>query len=186
MANVYKAQFTWDGLASGAGANTFYLNQSPSDLAAFHTFYEAIAAGIPSGTIIHYPAGGEELDAAAGHLTGAYAVAVEPQTDCTGGGEYASGVGYVVRWNTGVVVRHKRLIGRTFLVPLVGSAFGDSGDPKPEFVGVVSMAATALIADCAGTLGVWSRPKTGPDGQIVAVTSAQVSVRPAFLKSRRS
>lgn len=186
MPSVFKAQFAWTNFPGGPGVNTIYLNEAPSDLEAFKTFYESIAAGIPSNVTISYPGSGVELDATDGTLVGAWSVTTEADTICTGGGEYAGGVGYCIRWETGAFIAGRRLYGRTFLVPMVGSAFDEAGAPKPDFVGTVESACSLLVDNCAGTLAVWARKKGARDGSVHTVLSGHVAALPAFLKSRRS
>lgn len=185
MSDIYKVQAVWSGFPGGPGVNTFYVSEIPSELTAFKTFYEAIKSGIPSTVSIQVVAENVSVDAATGVLTGGYSAPEQVKTTCLGGGDYASGVGYTVRWNTGAIIGRRRLMGHTYIVPLVASAFDDDGTPKDAFQTTVVNAAVALNADCGGTLGVWHRPKAGLGGDFRFVSGATVASRPAFLSSRR-
>lgn len=183
--SVYKVQAVISGFPGGPGVNTFYVNTIPADLDAFQTFYDAIKAGIPSSCDVQVLNENVKLNTTTGALEGGYSVAALPKIDCTGGGVYASGVGYTVRWLTGVVVEGRRLIGHTYVVPLVGSAFDADGTPADAFQTTVTNAGVALIADCSGTFGVWHRPVNELNGSWVSAEGALVPARPAFLSSRR-
>lgn len=185
MVVLNKVQIGWSGFPGGPGVNTFYVDTIPADLNAFQTFYQAIQAGIPSVIDLQVQNENVRVEETNGDLVGGYAVAPLAVIGATGGGDYAAGVGYCIRWLTGAVRAGRRVYGHTYLVPLVGSAFDVEGVPKAAFKAVVTAAANDLIANCSGTLGVWSRPKTGTPGAFFDATSAIVSPVPAILTSRR-
>lgn len=186
MPNLYKIQAVWTGFQGGPGVNTFYVNEIPSEVDAFQTFYNAIKAGIPSVVDIQVLNEGVFVDEATGELGGAWSCPAQAKIDCTGGGSYASGVGYTLRWTLGgAIFNGRRLVGRTYLVPLVGSAFDADGTTTDAFSTTVTNAGVALIADCAGTLGVWHRPVNELGGDWRVTAGALVPQQPAFLSSRR-
>jgi hypothetical protein len=86
------------------------------------------------------------------------------------------------------VRKNKRVKGRTFLVPLTGSAFDNSGTPTPAAIAGIQGAATTLAANVDATqLVVWARPtaKGATDGAVGFVTSASVPDQGSILTSRR-
>lgn len=126
------------------------------------------------------------LDSDTGEQLGA--VPTEPD-DMRGGsaaGGYSAASGAVVNWRTNDYRFGRRIRGRTFLVPLAGSAYQNDGTLTPA-------ALTALrdfgdgIMNGIGALnfGVWSRPRDGAGGVFATATGYTVPDMAAVLRSRR-
>ena len=102
---------------------------------------------------------------------------------------YASPVGAVIDWLTNDFFNGRRLRGRTFLVPLVMTAFDTDGTLTSACTSVLNTAATNIIAgdpllviNGAGTKNSDGSP--GPR-QTKVVAGGRVPDRAAILRSRR-
>lgn len=185
MTDIANVTAVWEGFAGGPGTNTFYFADGLADLDDLQTFYGTMLALIPDAVHIILPTTGSVVDDASGDLTGNwFADATAP---LVGGGTsaYASGVGAIIRWNTIDVSNSRVIKGRTFIVPMLSSAFDTDGSLTVSAQGVIQGAADALIAAYAGELKVWHRPVSGAGGSVHDVVSATVPDRPALLASRR-
>lgn len=110
--------------------------------------------------------------------------------DGTGTGAFAAAVGACITWRTGGVHGGHKIIGKTFLVPLVGSLFDIDGTINSPDLATLQTEATAAVTSLPGFC-VWSRPKVGTPpnpglgGAIFAVQAATVADKSAVLRSRR-
>jgi hypothetical protein len=119
----------------------------------------------------------------------------------TATGAYAGNAGAVVHWLTSLIVGTRRVRGRTFLVPMIGSAFESNGSLTSTALNTINNAAAALITAVGTGMVVWSRPvvahtkydpKTGQgtgvagrSGTYGAVTGSRVPDLAISLRSRR-
>lgn len=181
----------------GPGLMTFYSR----DLAAtwfpgaVKTFLNAFTGAVPAGTQFTVPSGGDTIDEATGELLGTWASSGGGTVAGAGGATFALGQGARIEWKTTTPVFGHHPRGRTFMVPLIGSAFGSDGRVTAANITSWGNAAQALITAGAGDLVVWVRPRKGyvgkkgplPDrsGAIVPITSASVPSTPTALRSRR-
>ena len=140
---------------------------------------------------------GDIIEDTTGVLTGSW---VGLQTaDMIGGnlGAYAAPVGAVVTWVTGTILDGHRVKGRSFLVPLGGAAFDDTGSLESGTLASIRNAGTTLIAAEAGNFVVWHRPRaaaaatptrpavTARAGGHAVVTACIVPDKACVLRSRR-
>lgn len=113
---------------------------------------------------------------------------VTPPASIGGGGtgSYSGPSGAVVTWRTNDLRNGRRIRGRTFLVPLAGSAFDAQGSLNSGSLIAINAFADELIGgDLDSELVVWSRPTGGSGGVAATVTSATVPDLAAVLRSRR-
>jgi len=93
-----------------------------------------------------------------------------------------------VNWRTNQIRNGRRVRGRSFLVPLAGSAFEGNGTLSASTLTSLKSAADTLRT-AAGTtqLGVYARPTTkdATDGLWAQVTANTVPDMGAVLRSRR-
>lgn len=174
----------------GAGVTTMHFSGGaiPSTLAnAVRTFFNAIAGQFPDDVTIQFPAEVEEVDETTGELIGTTAVTPPASVAGTATGSFAAPAGARLRWNTGAIVRGRRVIGTTFLVPITGAAFGADGTLLGANRTSIQTAAATLIATPNVALAIWSRPSTtgGSDGTYHSVTGASVPEQVSVLRSRR-
>jgi hypothetical protein len=106
----------------------------------------------------------------------------------TGTGNYSAAAGAVCNWYTNTVRNGRRIRGRSFLVPLAGSALGPDGSlDNTNLTGLRTNTATFVTQTGAARLVVWGRP-TAPgasDGVSAEVVSFTIPDKTAVLTSRR-
>lgn len=177
----------WSGGRIGSGASVFHFAATASPTVAqaaataIDAFFFAIRAQIPAGITLRGDAEVRVLNAD-GTLENVLTVTPGAAILGTGTGAWANGIGGMVRWNTASVVNGRRLIGRTFIVPLRSGAF-TSGELGGTALAEIQAAATALVGAMSGAsaaLQVWSRT----NATVSEVISAQVPTRPSGLRTR--
>lgn len=177
----------WTGGRIGLGASVFHMQgtESPSAALAAATavrnFFDTLKSQFPPTVSMTFDPEFKNLTAA-GVLTSVVPIAAPVQVIGTGAGTFANGTGAMIRWNTSAVVAGRRLLGRTYLVPLVSGAFV-SGNVASGNQSTIANAGTALISALAsnGTpLQVWSKANA-VTGDVI---TAQVPSRPSSLRTR--
>lgn len=189
MSIIGQGQIIWSGVG-GPGVSTFHFNgligdgETPQLLTdALQGFADALSGLLPNEYQLF---GSDEfliLDDTDGALQAARPVVPWTSTG-QATGVYSRAAGAVINWNTGAVVGRRRLRGRTFWVPLVGSAFDANGVLLPSTISTIQNAAANLIeasADTGAPLGVWSPTH----GVTHTATSVSVPTVGAILRSRR-
>jgi hypothetical protein len=185
MTTMRRLRVTWDGLGALPGLSTFYYGVASPNVADVVTMFNAFKVGFPTTLTITVPSAGDEIDDVTGQLTGAWTG--------TGGGtivgtssvpQYASGVGALVTWGTGVIHNGRRVKGRTFVAPLTTNSFDSAGLISTSTKSVLQAAVNAYVASGVAK-GVWSRGRGENDGLYCAINSGTVASRVTALRSRR-
>ena len=164
--SVFEYTVQWTGGRIGLGFTNWHIHESGADnlaaiSTAIRTWYDAVNNTIPNSITNTFPAEVKVLDESTGTLENA--VPVTPLSPLTGGGSgtYSANTGRLVRWNTGEVAGGRRITGRTFLVPNIGTAFDSSGSVAASTLSTDNTAHAALLAATqAGDfpqLVVWSK-----------------------------
>lgn len=107
---------------------------------------------------------------------------------------HTAGVGARILWRTGVVLGGRKVVGRSFLVPLAG-VYASNGNISSTFIGTMKTAITTYVTQPSARPVVWhktfSKP-TDPDqkpvylgGNAVPIQSGDVLDPPSSLRSRR-
>lgn len=195
---MWRLRVTWSGApVIGPGLSTFYaLDTSPGFPAAVRAMIAGWASSIPTGTTITVPNNGDVIDPSTGALTGVWSDGSAPApVTGSGSGTYARGVGAQVRWRTSGIVAGRRVVGSTFIVPMVSLGFDTDGTLGPATITALLTPATAYVA-AAPYACVWSRPFAGDPsatppkparaGSIHLIGGASIPDRPSWLVSRRS
>lgn len=189
MPDIFQIRTVLSGFSGAPGYCQTYFDASGSTLGAqaasdaMHTFWEAVFNQFATGTTYSIEADVEVLNDSTGHL-----VRVEPTTPLTqsvgaGSGGYAGGVGAVTKWVTNSVHGTRRLIGRTYLVPLGSGCYENNGTLISITLSQFRAAATALVAQ--QDFGVWGRPVAGANGLFANAVASNVRDHVAWLSSRR-
>lgn len=175
-----------DGFPGAPGYMTFYCDDAISGQPAVITFLNAVKAFFPTIVKFTVPNEGDIIWDSDGTLTGTWSGGTETAINGTGAGSYPAPSGAVISWQTGAIVGSRRLRGRTFLVPLVASAFDTDGSISSAPLATMRTAASALWV--AASLRVWHRPtSTGAgNGSSAPVNGSAVADRAAVLTSRRA
>lgn len=152
----------------------------------FKSFLNGIIGMVPTGiTLTIQPTA--EVYNDSGVLTDVVAITPVP-TAATGNaaGTYAGGVGAVVHWITGAIHLGAKVRGRTFLVPLAGSAFDSTGTLDNTKLLSLRGAADGLVASTPKLAVSSKKPPDGSGGNLTTVViSAVVNDKSAILRSRR-
>lgn len=190
-----RLRVSWQNWPGAPGLSTFYFLQAPTqaEVDAVRTFFNALAALIPSGLTITVPNSGDIFTGDNGGLTDVWSVPTAPAVVTgTGAGVYAGNAGAVVHWLTTGVVNGRRVRGRTFLVPLIGSAYSTSGAILASALTTITGAATAYATSGDANRVVWSRPYVDPKGikpsrpgSISSITGTRVPNLAVSMRSRR-
>lgn len=194
-----RVSVAWQGWPGAPGVSQFYYGTSLGDLPtqnnidAIRTFFQAFAGILPNGLTITVPRSGDRINQTDGKIIGAWEVPTQPAVVTgTGTGNYAGNAGAVVHWLTTTVVAGRRVRGRTFMVPLIASAFDAQGSMSTATVTLASNAAAALVAQVDGAPSVWSRPFTDPtgkkparEGSLAQISSSRVPDLSVSQRSRR-
>lgn len=187
MVQINQIQVNWVGTGViGVAASTFYSTSTSTttSLTSLINAFNAVKALIPASVTVNVPATGKSYDDATGQLLGTWVAGSLTPIVGTGAGAFGSASGAWVNWYTNAIVRRHALVGRTFLVPLVGSTFNSSGVIAPANLNQIQAFANAVAT--AGSLRVWSRPTaTHPVGSSAVIQSFGTNSRQGILRSRR-
>ena len=184
MATIQRIPVLWQGLVGLPGESIFYGVNAGTANADLKTFFTAIQSVFPAGLTWVIPGSGDTLDGVTGALVGSWSNAGGGGTvSASGAAAYAAGCGTWVVWQTGVVIGGRRLKGKTFLAPLMNSAY-TNGVIVAGNVTTMQTAANNLVT-AAQTI-VWHRPKAGAGGSTSNPSAAAVQNRVTSLKTRRS
>lgn len=195
MAGLNRVSVAWQGWPGSPGVSQFYLDSvaQQTSIDAIRTFFAAVAGLLPTGLTITVPSSGDIIEEQNGQLAGNWSVGTAPLVVTgSGTGVYAGNAGAVVHWLTNTVATKRRLRGRTFLVPLVSTAYDTAGSLGLTPFNTIQNAASALVGSMAGNMVVWHRPiiqkgtgvviRAGSSGD---VTSSRVPDLAVSLRSRR-
>lgn len=185
MATIRRIRVLWGGIPGMPGYSLFYASAAADATADLVTYFNAIKARFPSGLSWTVPPTGDTLDDATGTLNGSWSGAGAGIVTSTGTGAYAAGVGAYSAWVTNAIVGGRRLRGRTFLAPLLGTNYDNTGTIDPTQLTTFATATSTLAA--TGKLVVWHRP-SGPgasNGSSSLITAGVVPDVVTSLRSRR-
>lgn len=201
MAILQRVRVAWSGFAGGPGVNTYYFTETATPTGALRTMYNSFAPVLPNSITISFPTTGDKIESTTGDLVGAWTAG--PTTPVTGGAAaapYSAASGLCIDWLTGSIVNGRRAMGRTFIVPIAGIHYGNTGAISTSIVTSAKGWADAVIASLGPNFVVWSRPfpgraaSAGPPpvealparpGTASPVVGANVPSKTVVLRSRR-
>lgn len=197
MAVLNRIRVAWSGTpVVGSGLTTFYTTASSSSLPAdVKAFWNTVKATFPTGITWDVPNAGDQIDDASGLLVGAWTGSGGGTVTSGGvGANFVQGAGGRIKWITSGIYRGHRVVGTTFMCPLVLDYWEGANAISSVALGNWSGAATALLT-AQPTLSIWSRevvsdpthvpPIVGSLGQTNPVVSFQVPDKTSWLRSRR-
>lgn len=190
---IHRVTVQWNGFVGAPGYSNFFFAGAATSVEADASvlrvaqFFTQLSSVLPSDIVLDFPDEVENVDEATGALTGYAARSASAMfTPPAGVGGYSAPSGGVISWLTDTVNRGRRVRGRTFIVPLDGDSYDDTGSLTPAATTALRNAADALIGEPGGSeLVIWSRPRLGAGGVAAPVTSASVPDLAAVLRSRR-
>lgn len=183
---MQRRRIHWNGFVGGPGLTTLYAQAGAVLNTPLRAFFQAITPYLPTPTTIHIDAAGDEIDETTGALTGTWTDTTVADTTGSTSGVYAAPAGLIVEWNTNGLSAHRRVRGKTFIVP--SNQITTAGQPQASALAGIQTAANTLIAAAAApnSLYVWHRPSPGgSDGLHHVIVSATVPNKVVVLRSRR-
>jgi hypothetical protein len=189
MANLARVRVNWTGsTVVGPGVNTLFFDEATSGwVAALGTFLTAISSRIPAGTVIDIPNTGELIDASNGNIVGSWTDgASSPHITPSASANFAHGVGGAIVWGTAGRRNNRPIRGRTFIVPLLNTQYGPTGQIDAAAVSAIQSSLNTFNTAQLANLRIWSRPKAGSGGFATVATSGLFSPDVAWLRSRKT
>lgn len=172
----------WDGGIIGDATQTAVDNAAHAVYRAFG----AIGSILPADATVQVETEASVLDSDSGELIGSIDVSAPESVTGSDAGGYSAASGAVVNWRTADYRFGRRIRGRTFLVPLAGSAYQSDGTLTSDALDSLRSFGDRIIEESdPSSFGVWSRPRSGAGGVFATVTQAQVPDMTAVLRSRR-
>jgi len=165
--------------------------------------YTNMQAHTPSNVTFKVENTGDVIEATNGDLVDSWTAGTETSLPCSGTtGPYAAPCGASVAWKTSVIADGSRIVGRTYLVPLIPNDYGSDGTLLDTFKTFLEAATAGVVTGAADNFVVWHRPfagrlagvdrlgrpftaKAAHAGSFAFVTSRSVPDKVAVLKSRR-
>lgn len=206
MTTLYRVRTTWSYTPGGPGYTNLYFGTTDPLAAGAQTavndvqaFWNAIKGLIPQTVVLQVDPLVVMVEDVTSEQVGEIGVATPPAAiTCTGTGLFAAPAGCTVQWNTVSFLYGRRVRGRSYIVPLVGSAFEANGTLAAAGNTTLTNAAAALVAG-GSNLVVYTRrrlakpadPTTGapavtarPGGSSLVISSTVRDIA-AVLRSRR-
>lgn len=193
MATLYQITVLWNGFVGAPGytrmhflATTPSLAEATAAASDMADFFSAIAGLIPTDVQLEFQLEVPVIDDSTGQPVSFLQLAAQPTlTQPTGAGSYAAPAGASVQWLTTDVRNGRRVRGRTYLVPLVDTAFDSVGTLDETDAAAIQSAGNILVSSFDSNLAVFSRGTGANDGTSSVVIGAAVADKVAVLKSRR-
>lgn len=189
MPNIAQIRTITNGYGGAPGYTQMYFDQSGSTLGpqsasdAVCAFWNSIAVQFPTSWTFSIEADVSILDDSTGDLVSVEATTPLTQSVFGDAATYAGGVGAVSKWVTNSVHGTKRLVGRTFFVPLNSTKYESNGTITTAAVTALRNACTTLVGHA--DFGVWGRPVDGANGLFANAVASNVRDHVAWLSSRR-
>jgi hypothetical protein len=179
--DINQVKVAWTGFPGAPGVSTFYFDAGSSvPLSALSTMFTAWKPFIKDSVTLTFPSAGIKYSSDTGKAVGSWSASAPSPITCTGAAGYAAPVGGVVHWKTGIYAGGKEIRGRTFMVPLVSSAYDADGTFLPGLLTAVR-SACSTFASTAGFI-IYSRQSNGT----ATVNSALVPDKAMVLTTRRA
>lgn len=182
-----RVRCAWANFPGAPGLTTFFVGSGTTNMAPITAFWDAIKNELPVATQVTTPNSGDQLSEATGTLSGTWSGSGGGvATSATASVVYAGAAGAVIEWQTSLIVAGRRVLGKSFIVPLRGGAYDTNGSIASATVTVLQNAATALVIALAGEMKVWSRPRPTIAGAAATVIGVRVPDLAVVLRSRRT
>jgi len=195
--SMHRVRCVWQNFAGAPGYTNFYTTISLTTVAPFVTFFDTIKSKLPLNLTVQIPGTGDVVNEATGQIQGIWAKVGGATITGTGAALYAGASGAVAEWTTQGIVAGRRVLGKSYLVPLINTVYDSLGTINTVDLAVLSGAANTLQNDLGSAFLVWSRPfepdpdRVPPDtrppraGTSWHVIGSRVPDLAAVLKTRR-
>lgn len=191
---LYRVKARWTGFTGSPGYSIFHFDipVDPNETdAAEHAeevrlFFSALTTRLPAAVKIQVESAVEIIETTTGQLTDVVTIPSVNAVQGQASGAFASSTGACVVWTTAGVRNGRRVMGRTFVVPLSVNAYDVDGTLGGPALQDLQDAAALLVGDSFG-FQVYGRPSSvgAADGDSYTVTGARVADKAAVLRSRR-
>jgi hypothetical protein len=187
MTLLEKYVIQWTGFPGAPGYTVFYGPTLSAHEADIRNLFQSIKNQFPQTVFWKYPSNGFIINDATGVATGTWSTAGQADSQGSDVGSYAAASGAATTWNTSGINAHgHRVKGRTFWVPMAGSAFDTDGTLKSATMTAWLAAHNAFLTAVSGHFSVWTRPIGGSGGTSNPVNGFSLPDRAAVLRSRRA
>lgn len=206
--HVLRYKVEWTGFSGAPGytnlffgiAGDFFTPENVSEpVAKIDAWLNDLNTRVPGSVTLKLNSTVETIRVADGALTDFDSITPFARAAGTGTGAYSAASGAVVSWYTDGIRNNRRVRGRSFLVPIAGSALATDGRLAGATTTGLQTAANNLITPTASgaRLYIYARPTaikdaagkpTGEynaDGVAFPVSAARVPSAVAVLRSRR-
>lgn len=171
----------------GPATSTFYFDSAGSGfVSALGAFYDNIKGQLANGLIIDIANSGELIDDSTGDLAGTWTDGTAQQVTGSGLNSFVVGTGGVVEWVTNGTTNNRRVVGRTFLVPMDAGSIAGADQVVSAARTIVDGAISTFLGVGGQHLRIWTRPRPGVAGKSSAVVSGSLSPKVSWLRSRRT
>lgn len=185
---VLRYQVRWNGFPGAPGFSAAYApDPTPAQTLAdeWREFLSNLVTFLPNTVQLVPDSVVETFDTVTGIHTIDLPVTKPPNINGTSASNYAGPAGAAITWRTQGLANRRRILGRTFLVPLSSFATQTDGTLSPTFISTMLTAADAWIGGGANPV-VWKRPVLGANGRFSAIQAGTITDQVAVLRSRRS
>lgn len=156
---MQRVRCLWQNWAGQPGYTNLYTSISLVSLAPIVTFWDSIKAMLPAGLTVTVPGSGDLVAEATGQIQAVWTATGGGTVTGTGAAGYSGTSGAVVEWLTGGIVNGRRVLGKTFIVPMAGTTnYESNGSLSPAAVTLLQTSANTMQSALGNTFVVWSRP----------------------------
>jgi len=184
MTEISRVRSVWTGFPGGPGVTTMYFLDTATAVADLRTFWALFSGALPADVHIQVENAGDIIEDSTGALTGAWSSESVAVVNGASTEAYSAPSGACINWLTETIGPHRRIRGRTFIVPLANEAYQNDGSLSPTVLAEFHDHAESFIVSQSSSFVVWHRG-TGSDGTNGLVTAASVHDMVAVLRSRR-
>ena len=193
MANIVRFRTIWNNFPGAPGYTNLYVSgaEDPTVAAttasALRDFWVAIDGLIPTGTQLQVQGTADVIEDTTGQIVDQVSFTTPTPVTATGAGAYSGTSGALIDWLTSTYRNGRRVRGRSYIVPIVASAYDTNGSLLTGTITTLTGAAQAWLAATDGASVVWSRPTaTHPVGGSSVINSSAVPDLAVVMRSRRT
>lgn len=159
MALLERIRATWSGFPGAPGVSTFYATNASVVQPQINDLFGALTGVVPASISILTESSGDVIESTTGEIQSTWTSAVTAALTGQSSGQYAAPVGAQIQWLTPGRFSGRRLVGKTFIVPLSGFSFQADGSLTVEALSALNTAANNLVVAAAGNFKVYQRPQ---------------------------
>lgn len=198
MASISRVRVVLSGAQGLPGVSTFYAVDPVVMTGDLNAFYATMASMFPVNVVATVENVGDVINDADGKIVGSWNGGIGvAHPSSNGATPYAAPSGAAVTWLTGLIINGHRVKGRTFIVPLWGSAYEADGTLSPATLTNIRPAADLMFTSHLANFLIWARPakaraatatlpaRAARVGTSVNVSGSRVTDKVAILRSRR-